>query len=472
MKLRIVLIWFILLGNFSVFAKKDFVISILVDVDACDNCEEIIAKLQEIKDDFTIQVLMSEKMESKKEEIYAKYAFNKVGDTILFSDKMYKEYGVQKEPSLHVESIYKIDRYSIDIKDALENGFFEKIKEFNFKTNVLFKENASKAQGFVLAESTFAGKLALYIPNRESIYVYDVYSQELLYEIEIKEEVLKRNFSFNDAGYGLEYYDSLQSSRAQTFGSDGPKKMFFIKDTLCVVLESNYVKLEKNEFGQESRVFTKVYGIAKYVGDSLINLYSFESARVNEKNQEIIANLIFHFYNNNLYSSILTNPAGKNWNHIGVVKFKDNKYQLDEHSINASASVYEDYIHFSRPVFYKNTYALPVIGKIYDIESGALVEHLPFFKDTKKFLIGTLPEMLLQENGIVFNDEYIWVILYNDSNKKKEFYKMNRKTRNFKIAAFSLLSSNKDIIFFDSLNPDYVFYKDRKANMLVRKKVF
>lgn len=472
MKKQILLVCMLVFSSFFVFAQQDFVLSLLVDKESCGNCEEIITTLKEIKDDFTIQVLMREEMQSKKEEIVAKYALNTIADTILFSNTLYADYAMKKGSSLHIESVYKTDRYSVSTQDAIKNGFFNKIKEWNLKTNVLFKENASKAQGFVLAERNDRGEIALYIPNRKSIYIYDIFSQKLLHEIEIKEKVLKQNFTFNDAGYGIEDYDSMQSEIVHAFGSNGPGKMFFVEDTINVVLESHYAYMGENELGEETKIYTKAYGIARYVGEVFIDLYKFESSRINENNQEVISSMGFHFYNNLIYASILQSPYKKDWNHIGLLEFKDEKYQLSAKTIQSSAAVYDDYIHFSGPVFYKNAYALPVIGKIYDIKSGELIENFSFFKDTEKFIRGGMPEMLIQENGIVFNDDFVWVQLFNNRNKKIEFYKMDRESKEYELSSFNMISSANDIVFFDSFNPDYIIYKDRKANMLVRKKVF
>lgn len=469
---------FLLLAVFLFYkasAQKDYTITITVNLEDCLNCNATIFDLRNFKDSFDVQIIMREEFQSDSSFIYKEYDFKDVVENITFSDSLFNLYSPANATMISIESKYKIDRFSMHIKETYDRGFFTYLKKIMQNDSMLFEKHPEASRGANELKINNKGLAAFNVPYKKSVYIYDFLNETFIDEIQISQEIYKDNFILNDDGILESEYDSIKTVFKENNIpiSDKIETIFYKEDTLCVMIISYYVMPYINSLGKEDLRVKGTYGIAKYLDGEFLGLYKFQTS-VKDKSKDIIYvyQMNVHHFNDKLYTSIGSSLPVKNSEQLGIIDFKDNAYNINFANYSTSAAVYDKSFDFSIPVFYKNAYALPIIGKIYNLENGELLETLPFFKDTEEIHPRRSPEMLLFGNAFVINEDYVWVKVHDNIKKEEVFYKMNRKTKKHEISSFNLTLKLNNIIYFDPLNPDYVIYKEEKTNKLIRKKIF
>lgn len=467
--------WILLLCSFTSFAQKDYTITITVNLEDCLNCNATVFDLRNYKEDFNIQVLMQEVFESDTAFIYEKYNFKDVVEAITFSDSLFDSYAPMGSAMISVESKHNTGRYTMHIKETYERGFFTYLDGLKENTSVLFKDYPTLTRGASEMQINEKGYLAVNVPYRGTVYVYDMLNQKLVDTIQIPEELFKENFGMNDYDIPESTYEDMRRTFKEKKIAEFEKirNIFYIEDTLCFIIESSLLLNSIDEFGQKDSGIYGTCGIVKYVNGEFVGYNKFDLYLKDEKNKTIYhSSMNLHYYNKKLYGSLFAFPLIDVWDHFGILKMQNNIYTYALLDFSSSAPIYKNTIDFSIPVFFKNAYVLPVVNEVRSVETGELLETLPFFINATSLSRSTTPEMYFVENGLAMNEDFIWVHLYNSVIKKEEFYKMDRKTKSFTLSEFGLAHKSNNIVHFDPINPDYIIYKDDKKNTLIREKIF
>jgi len=127
----------------------------------------------------------------------------------------------------------------------------------------------------------------------------------------------------------------------------------------------------------------------------------------------------------------------------------------------------------SFPVYYRNHYAFPLIGKIFSFDNDEEVD-LKFFPEDNNFWGKDCNYCKMFIMSYIMNEDYVWLVMDNNPDGKGFMVEMVKYNINTAKAEFSKLKfprSGNNVVSLDPINPDYIIYKGKDAR-LIRTKVF
>lgn len=473
----------IIIFSTSLFAKnnKEYTITIAVNLEDCINCNKALYDLKKLRKDYYLQIVIPEIYLEDSVKIFDEYEFNTLSDTIIWDDKLHKEYSPLGASVASLESKYKTGKFTEIIANIYRGNFFEFLSWQLDEKRELFSTHPYITKGIADYLYTSNGLLITQNNFQKKIDVYDYIKQEKLYTIKFDDSVRKKAFGYNSFDFSEEEYEK----HMQHLKDSGVKdqylisKLNYINDTLIVYFKTYFLKnmrLAGDE--EESEYLVEETSLIKYKNGELLSVHKIENFKETDKGWRFIylGKGVIPEKSESFYATIsLSNKEYPNAiikQRPFLAKFEKNEkgtYEMEVYEDRPILELYDLTRDYSFPEFSGNIYYFAHSNNLYDLKTGEVVDSLTFYKEFKEETAKILPDAIKLDHGLMVTEDYIWSIALED--EKIFLYKMNRSTREYVSKNIELPERLHMLhIRFDPLNPDFVIYN--KENKIIRKKIF